>query len=172
VANLPYNIATPILSNLLADEPVPVTMTVTIQKELADRMMASPKTKDYSALSVWVQSLCSVELVRVLPPSVFWPRPKVHSAIIHLEYQPEWRAKFVDLPFFHSCTRALFFHRRKLLRHVVRSAFGERFSKPEVDDLLREAGFHATARAEELEVSEIQRLVEILRQKTDGQIPT
>ena len=85
VANLPYNIATPVVANLLASDLLPTSMTVTIQKELADRMTAQPGTKDYSALSIWIQSQCRIELVRVMPPSCFWPRPKVHSAIIHIE---------------------------------------------------------------------------------------
>ena len=91
VANLPYNVATPIISNLLAGDVVPTSMTVTIQKELGDRIMARPSTKDYSALSVWMQSQCRIELVRVMPPSVFWPRPKVNSAILHIEVDESLR---------------------------------------------------------------------------------
>ncbi|MEK6236587.1 MAG: methyltransferase domain-containing protein, partial [Planctomycetales bacterium] len=64
VANLPYSVATPIISNLLADTPVPSLMTVTIQKELADRITAKPRTKDYGALSIWMQSQCDAETVR------------------------------------------------------------------------------------------------------------
>ncbi|MCH7729755.1 MAG: ribosomal RNA small subunit methyltransferase A, partial [Planctomycetes bacterium] len=75
VANLPFNIATPIVSNLLLTDVVPTSMTITIQKELADRMTACPGTKDYNALSIWMQALCDTEIIRVLPPSVFWPRP-------------------------------------------------------------------------------------------------
>ncbi|MBS0211060.1 MAG: ribosomal RNA small subunit methyltransferase A [Planctomycetes bacterium] len=170
VANLPYSVATPIMSNLLSCDLVPATMTVTIQKELADRIMAEPCSKDYSALSVWIQALCTVELVRVLPPSVFWPRPKVHSAIIHLEHQPDWRAEIVDLDFFHDCARALFFHRRKLLRHVVHSAFSKQLTKAEVDELLAAQGFETTTRAEELDVPTLQALIETLRQRTGGEL--
>ena len=97
VANLPYNIATPIIGNLLHETPAPDAIVVTIQKELGDRIVAAPGNKDYGALSVWVQSLCKAQIVRVLPPSVFWPRPKVHSAIIRLDAVPEWRDQFVDL---------------------------------------------------------------------------
>ena len=79
VSNLPYNIATPVLSNLLGEEAPPHSMTATIQKELADRIVAQPRSKDYGALSVWMQSQCDVELVRILPPTAFWPRPKVQS---------------------------------------------------------------------------------------------
>src|SRR5687768_3876197 len=96
-ANLPYSIATPIVSNLLSTEMTPVSMTVTIQKELAERMTARPSTKDYSALSVWVQSLCDAEVIRVMPPSVFWPRPNVESAIVHIVPQDEKRRRIPDV---------------------------------------------------------------------------
>ena len=93
VANLPYSVATPVLSNLLSCEVLPVTMTATIQKELADRIVTRPKTKDYSSLSVWMQSQCQTEIARVLPPSVFWPRPKVTSAIVHITVDREPRPR-------------------------------------------------------------------------------
>lgn len=164
VANLPYNIATPVIGNLLHQSPPPAVMVATIQKELADRIVAAPGTKDYGALSVWVQSLCRCKIVRVLPPTVFWPRPKVHSAIIRLDLVPEWREKFADIDHFHRTVRALFFHRRKFLRSVVISAMKERLTKSEVDEVLQRLGYEATARAEQLSVEEIQRLAESLRQ--------
>ncbi len=71
VANLPFNIATPLLSNLLAHESPPRTMTATIQKEMAERLVARPGTKDYGALSIWIQSQCRVEILRTLPPEAF-----------------------------------------------------------------------------------------------------
>ncbi len=163
VANLPYNIATPIISNLLHESPPPDAMVVTIQKELADRMIAQPCSKDYSALSVWIQSLCRCEIVRILPPNVFWPRPKVQSAIIRLDTVPEWRDKFVDIDYFHKTVRSLFFHRRKFLRSVVISAMKGRLSKAEVDEVLSQHGYNETARAEELSVEKIQQLAESLR---------
>ena len=164
VANLPYNIATPIVSNVLGETPPPDAIVVTIQKELADRMVAQPRTKDYGALSVWVQSLCRAEIVRVMPPTVFWPRPKVDSAIIRLESVPEWRAALPDLDYFHRTVRALFFHRRKFLRGVVVSAMKGRLDKSQVDQVLAKLGHATGARAEELPVAEIRSLVEALRQ--------
>lgn len=163
VANLPYNIATPIISNLLHEDPAPDAMVVTIQKELADRLVARPGTKDYGALSVWVQSLCRAEIVRILPPSVFWPRPKVHSAVVRLDLVPEWRDSIDDLVSFHQMVRALFFHRRKLLRSVVVSAMKGRLDKAAVDRVLEQLGQDPTQRAEQLSVAEIQQLVEALR---------
>ncbi|MFM7117423.1 MAG: 16S rRNA (adenine(1518)-N(6)/adenine(1519)-N(6))-dimethyltransferase RsmA [Planctomycetota bacterium] len=163
-ANLPYNIATPIISNLLICElPPPISMTVTIQKELADRIMAAPNSKDYGALSVWIQSMCRVELVRILPPTVFWPRPKVHSAIIKIILEPERRAAIPDLEFFHQFARSIFFHRRKFLRSVAISAFKERLSKPEVDAVLQAQGLGPEARSEQLSVDQFLELSERFR---------
>jgi len=165
VSNLPYNIATPIITNLLATELPVASMTVTIQKELADRMMASPGTKDYGALSIWMQSQCEVELVRVMPPSVFWPRPKVDSAIIHIRVQPEWQARFPDRKFFHQFTRSLFFHRRKFLRSVVISAMKGKLDKAAVDELLVGMQLGADARAEQLDVATVMELSEAFRRR-------
>jgi len=163
VANLPYNIATPIVSNLLLGEPSPNVIVVTIQKELADRMIASPGTKDYGALTVWVQSLCKAQIVRELPPTVFWPRPKVTSAIIRLDAIPEKRASIPDLHFFHETCRALFFHRRKFLRSVIISAMKDRLEKADVDVLLAETGYRPDSRIEQLTVEQIGVLIEHLR---------
>jgi 16S rRNA (adenine1518-N6/adenine1519-N6)-dimethyltransferase len=163
VANLPYNIATPIISNLLHESPPPDAMVVTIQKELGDRIVAQPGSKDYGALSVWIQSVCKAEIVRILPPTVFWPRPKVHSAIIRLDTVPEWREKFVDIKHFHQTVRSLFFHRRKFLRSVVVSAMKGRLDKDGVDAVLGGLGHSETARAEQLSVTQIQELAEALR---------
>jgi 16S rRNA (adenine1518-N6/adenine1519-N6)-dimethyltransferase len=151
-ANLPYNIATPILSNLLTADPVPVSMTATIQKELADRITARPGTKDYSALSIWMQALCTMEVVREMPPQVFWPRPKVHSAIIHIIPNPQKRAAVGDLEFFHNFVRSLFFHRRKFLRGVLVNAYSDRLDKGAIDDLLAQFRFPTDTRAEQLDV--------------------
>jgi 16S rRNA (adenine1518-N6/adenine1519-N6)-dimethyltransferase len=163
VANLPYSIATPVISNLLAWPTPPASMTVTIQKELADRIAARPRTKDYSSLSIWVQSQCRVELVRILPPSVFWPRPKVHSAIIRLELDETRRAAIPDLAYFHDFVRSLFFHRRKFLRSVLLSTYKGRLDKPRVDEIRDAMQLGPTARAEELEIDTILQLCERCR---------
>lgn len=164
VANLPYNVATPILSNLLLCDPVPVRMVATIQKELADRIVAVPSTKDYSALSIWIQSVATVEILRVLPPSVFWPRPKVHSAILAIEPRQDLRARIVDLHFFHTTVRALYFHRRKFLRSVVLSALKDRIGKERIDEVLAAEGMTPSTRAEELSVEKTILLVNRLRE--------
>ena len=163
VANLPYNIATPVISNLLAGPLVPRTMTVTIQKELADRMMARPSTKDYGALSIWVQSQCRVERVREMPPTVFWPRPKVTSAIVHLEFDSAMRGRLADPDGFHDFVRSLFLHRRKLLRGVLAAALKTKIDKPGIDELMGRLKLDPQARAEELDVQRVIELYEAIR---------
>jgi 16S rRNA (adenine1518-N6/adenine1519-N6)-dimethyltransferase len=163
VANLPYNVATPVLTNLLAIDDPPRTMTATIQKELADRIVARPRTKDYGSLSIWVQSQCRAQIARVMPPSVFWPRPKVTSAILHVALDDARRARIPDRAFFHRFTRAMFFHRRKLLRSELQSAFKKRLTKPQVDRIMARLGLSPTARAEELDVDTMLALCEAVR---------
>ena len=164
VANLPYNIATPVLSNLLLWEHVPHSMICTIQKELADRMTAEPWSKDYSALSVWIQSQCDAEIIRVLPPSVFWPEPKVTSAIVRLVVVPARRAAIADLKYFHQFTKAIFLHRRKFLRANVLAAMKKHLSREQIDNLLKEMGFGEDTRTEQLPVDTLLAFTERVRQ--------
>ncbi len=168
VANLPYNIATPVLSNLLLAEHTPHMMVATIQKELADRIVAHPWSKDYSALSVWIQAQCKAEIVRVMPPSVFWPPPKVHSAIIRLVVEPERRAAIPDLGYFHQLTKAIFLHRRKFLRANITSAMKRHLTKEQVDEVMTDMNFGPDTRTEQLDVPTLLALTERLR----AQAPT
>ncbi|RMF42191.1 MAG: ribosomal RNA small subunit methyltransferase A [Planctomycetota bacterium] len=163
VANLPYNVATPILSNLLHVDPWPQRMVATIQRELAQRIAASPRSKDYSALSVWMQSQCRVEIVRTLPPSVFWPRPKVESAIIDIRPQRVFRQRIVDVGFFHDLVRKIFLHRRKFLRSALLSAVKGILDKAAVDQVLAEMGLTGQERAEELTPQQMIELVDCVR---------
>ncbi len=164
-ANLPYNVATPIIANLLRCEVVPASMTVTIQKELGDRIVAKPGSKDYGALSIWIQSLCDAEIVRIMSPKVFWPRPKVESAILHIEHRPDKRAQIPDVDFFYAFVRAMFFHRRKFMRSVAVSAFKNQLTKAQVDEVLEAMSLGADARTEQLSVVQLQELSERFRQQ-------
>jgi 16S rRNA (adenine1518-N6/adenine1519-N6)-dimethyltransferase len=152
VSNLPYNIATPILSNLLTEAAPPQTMTVTIQKELAERITARPGSKDYGALTIWIQSQCRPEILRVLPPAAFWPRPKVSSAFLQLTLDEALRQRIPDRAFFHDFVRAMFLHRRKFVRSELLSVVKGRLDKPQVDAILAQVDLAGTARAESLDV--------------------
>ncbi len=163
VANLPFNIATPIIGNLLHEDRPPELIAATIQKELADRLVAEPGTKDYGALSVWVQSQCRTEVLRVLPPSVFWPRPKVHSAFVRITPISERRREIPDRAFYHQFLRALFTHRRKFLRAQLSNAAAGKLDKAAVDEILAKLGISPTLRAEKLPPETMLALAETVR---------
>ena len=165
VANLPYNIATPLITNLLTlDDIVPTSMTVTIQKELAERIIARPGTKEFGALSLWIQAQCHPEIVRLMSPKVFWPRPKVDSAIIHIETDFDKRSRIPDLTYYHRFVRKLFIHRRKLLRGVLVSVFKNELTKQQVDNILEGINLTGKVRAEQLAAPVIFELCERFRQ--------
>lgn len=149
VANLPYNIGTAIISNLIATELPWTRIVATIQYELALRMQAAPSTNDFGALSVWLQAQADVELVRKVGPDVFWPRPNVDSAVVSIRRNDALRAKIDDRTFFHEFLRHLFNHRRKAIRGVL-AVLDDALPKPEVDRLLAELGIVGTTRAEQL----------------------
>jgi len=105
------------------------------------------------------------ELIRIMPPHVFWPRPKVDSAILKITYRPEKANSIPDIDFFYAFVRAMFFHRRKFLRSVAVAAFKGQLSKPQVDEVLTEAALKSDSRTEQLGVAELQSLSELFRQK-------
>lgn len=155
VANLPYNIATPLISNLVATELPWERIVATIQLELAERMIATPGRGKYSALSVWLQAQAKVKLIKRMSPKVFWPRPAVDSAVVKITPQPEKRDRISDRDFFHDFVRRVFHQRRKLLRGVVCGMYRKQLSKSAVDALLAEEGLTTESRAEEMEVDQL-----------------
>ena len=167
-ANLPYSVATPIISNLLRPNALaggpPFSMTVTIQKEMGDRITAAPGGKDFCALSIWIQAQCDVEVVRILPPTVFWPKPKVYSAIVHIQINPEKRNAIPDLAFFHDYTRLMFLHRRKFLRSELITAFKDYADKSQIDAVMADLNLDGKARSETLPVETHLLLCEKMRQ--------
>ncbi|AWM39451.1 Ribosomal RNA adenine dimethylase [Gemmata obscuriglobus] len=161
VANLPYVIATPLISNLLIGHPEIERMVVMVQWEIAERMKAVPNTKDYNALSVLVQSVADVETVRKVAPTNFHPRPKVDSAIVLIKPNAEKRAKVGDVMKFRIFLRDLYVHRRKNLRQaLVGWPTGPR-EKKDVDAKLAELGIDGTLRSEALDIEQHLRLAAV-----------
>jgi len=153
VANLPYDVATPVISNLVASELPWVAMVVTIQLELAQRMAAQPKAgSNFGALSIWLQSQCQIKLLKKLGPQVFWPRPDVDSAILSIRPDRDRRALITDRAFFHDLVRGIFTQRRKHLRVVLTSFLKGRLDRETIDGVLLELGLKPDVRAESLEV--------------------
>ena len=166
VANLPYNVATPIISNLVASDLPWNRMVVTIQYELGLKMSCKPATSNYGALSVWLQSQCFVKLLKKVGPTVFWPRPKVDSAIVQLTPNPPLKQKIEDRVFFQDFLRRVFQHRRKLMRSTLVGMYSKQLSKTEVDALLEAQGYEREkTRAEELTVPEMIELANAFQEQ-------
>ena len=150
VANLPYNISTPFLSNVLLRFGAPRRMVLTVQKELAENLTADIGTKNYSPLTVLLRHLCDISVDRILPGTVFWPRPEVESAIVVLEAKGEAADPALRA---HALTQYLFSARRKAIRGLIRKlppAMGGPLSVESVDQILEEAGVTGEERAEAL----------------------
>ncbi|MCF7975709.1 MAG: 16S rRNA (adenine(1518)-N(6)/adenine(1519)-N(6))-dimethyltransferase RsmA [Phycisphaerae bacterium] len=122
VANLPYNVASPVMINLVTG-PIPIDrMVVTIQKEVGDRMIASTGDPHYGSLSILLQATGRIELVRILKPSVFWPQPKVDSAIVKYTRDQEKTDRIGSLPLL-AATLSLFLgQRRKMIKAAAKNA--------------------------------------------------
>ena len=158
VANLPYVIATPLITNLLI-AGIPIErMVVMVQWEIAERMRATVGTKDYNSLSVLVQGVADVEVVRKVLPGNFYPRPKVDSAIVKITPNAEKRAKVGDVAKFRVFLRDLYVHRRKHLRQALSGWPSGRKDKAEVDAKLAALGIDGTLRSEALDVEQHLRL--------------
>jgi 16S rRNA (adenine1518-N6/adenine1519-N6)-dimethyltransferase len=158
VANLPYCIATPVISNLVASDLPWQAMVVTIQWELAERIRAKPGSEHYGALAVWLQSQCHVQVLKKVGATVFWPRPGVESAIVQLSPVLERRDQIGDRDFFHGFVRRVFQQRRKFMRSVLTGMYRQELGKHEVDEQLKRFGFREGARADELDVDTLVKL--------------
>jgi 16S rRNA (adenine1518-N6/adenine1519-N6)-dimethyltransferase len=156
VANLPYNIATPLIIKWLQAGPAFKSITVMVQREVADRLAAKPRTKDYGRLSVLAQFLSRPKRLFDVPPRAFIPPPKVTSSVIELIPLPEpaAAARIEDLE---RVTQAAFGQRRKMLRQSLRSL------GLEVEPVLQAAEIEPTARAEELSVAQFAALARAFR---------
>jgi 16S rRNA (adenine1518-N6/adenine1519-N6)-dimethyltransferase len=143
VSNLPYSIATPLLLRTIAQLSSLNRWTVMVQREIADRLAARPRTKAYGSPSVLVQLACRVEMLRAVDPAVFRPRPRVESALVRLERTGPWPGEAVA-----RLVRGAFAHRRKALARSV--GISGVASRERTLEALRAAGVPAAARAEEL----------------------
>lgn len=151
VANLPYCVATPVITNLVASDLPWVSMIVTIQWELGDKMRALPGEEGYGALSVYLQSQARVRLLKKFGPGVFWPRPTIDSAVVGIHRDLKRQEQIEDRDFFHDFIRRIFTQRRKHLRSTLIGMYSKDMTKAEVDEVLGPLGFPDAVRAETLE---------------------
>jgi 16S rRNA (adenine1518-N6/adenine1519-N6)-dimethyltransferase len=115
VANLPYNIACPLMINLVTGPMIADAMFVTVQKEVADRMTAETGSENYGILSILLRATGDVEMIKILKPSVFWPRPQVDSAMVRFVRNREKSGRVVNMDLFTEIVHHFFAHRRKTL---------------------------------------------------------
>lgn len=164
VANLPYYITTPIIMGLL-EKHVPVeSITVMVQKEVADRMQAGPGTKDYGALSLAVQYYCEPYIVANVPPNCFMPRPKVGSAVIRLRTHANPPVTTVNEDLMFRIIRASFNQRRKTLANGLNNSPELSFTKEQIAAAIEQLGVSASIRGEALTLEQFAKLADILAQ--------
>lgn len=158
VANLPYYITTPIIMGLFENH-VPIrSITVMVQKEVADRMQVGPGTKDYGALSLAVQYYAKPYIVANVPPNCFMPRPKVGSAVIRLERYGEPPVQVEDEKLMFQIIRASFNQRRKTLANGLKNSQELDFTKEEIESAIEKLGKGAGVRGETLKLEEFAEL--------------
>lgn len=162
VANLPYYITTPIIMGLFESEVPLDSITVMVQKEVADRMQVGPGTKDYGALSLAVQYYAEPYIVANVPPNCFIPRPTVGSAVIRLTRYQEKPVKVNDASFMFKIIRASFNQRRKTLQNGLYNSSELRIPKEKTVAALEEMGLTPTIRGEKLSLEEFALLSDIL----------
>ena len=161
VANLPYYITTPILMELLEKHVPFESITVMLQKEVADRMQAGPGSKDYGALSLAVQYYTVPEIMANVPPNCFIPRPNVGSAVIRLKGRTEEnRVQVQDEHLMFRLIRASFAQRRKTLMNGLRNSQELDYSKEEIEKVIRDCGLPAAVRGEALTLEQFAQLAD------------
>lgn len=158
VANLPYYVTTPIITKLLMARLPLDSITVMIQKEVADRMAAQPNSKSYGSLSIAIQYYATAQVVLNVPKTVFMPQPNVDSSVLHLTYREEPAVYVEDESFFFALVQASFGQRRKTLRNNLARHFKGCYDKATVEAKLRSAGIDGTRRAESLSITEFAHL--------------
>lgn len=163
VANLPYYITTPIIMGLLEGDAPIYSITVMVQKEVADRMQVGPGTKDYGALSLAVQYYSKPKIMVNVPPECFMPRPKVGSAVIRLDLYDTPPIKTRDKDLMFKIIRAAFNQRRKTLTNALSNSQNLNLTKEEALEAVSRAGLAPNIRGEALRLEEFALLTDCIR---------
>lgn len=164
VANLPYYITTPIIMGLFEKKVNVDSITVMVQKEVADRMKSGPGSKDYGALSLAVQYYSKPEIVANVPPNCFMPRPNVSSAVIRLKLYDEMAVKVENENLLFRLIRASFNQRRKTLVNGIKNSGELNYTKEQVVEALAKMGLNENIRGEALTLEQFGELSDILNE--------
>ena len=163
VANLPYYITTPIIMGLFEKEVPVESITVMVQKEVADRMQVGPGTKDYGALSLAVQYYAQPYIVANVPPNCFMPRPKVGSAVIRLTRHTQPPVVVQDAKLMFALIRASFNQRRKTLVNGLNNDSSLEFTKEQIQEAIARCELPLAIRGEALTLEQFARLSDVLQ---------
>jgi 16S rRNA (adenine1518-N6/adenine1519-N6)-dimethyltransferase len=156
VANLPYHITTPILTQILPCTPAIESVTIMVQKEVGKRMVSSPGSSDYGSFSVFVSFYSKATYCFTVEPTCFYPKPTVQSAVVHCQLHPAPQVSSVDA--FFILTRTAFQQRRKMLR----SSLKELYLQEKIVSSLLQLGLKETVRPEELSLNQFLQLFSLL----------
>ena len=162
VGNLPYNISVPVIFRLLETPGPADELLLMVQKEVADRITASPGGKHYGILSVLCQMLADAKVVLRVPPSAFSPRPKVESAVVRFRLLEEPRYPVADWEFFKRVVKAAFGQRRKIIANALRGSEDLALPAAAVAQALRQAGIAPGRRAQTLTLAEFAELARVM----------
>jgi 16S rRNA (adenine1518-N6/adenine1519-N6)-dimethyltransferase len=161
VANLPYQISTPLLFRFIEAKEVFSTFTLMLQREVAERMVASPGGKEYGRLSVLLQMFLDLSIRFFIPPSAFFPSPKVESAVVHMVWKEKPMVDKRDEEWFIKVVKASFGHRRKTLANALKHS---ELSLPDsIESRMGKVGIDPRRRPETLTIEEFARLAEALK---------
>jgi len=163
VANIPYYITIPIIFRLMETGGNLRTMTLTVQKEVAERIVAVPGNKDYGVLSLSVQYRAEAELKFIIPKTAFKPVPKVDSAVIHMRMLERPRVEVPDEKLFFRIVKTAFAQRRKTLANSLKSV------SDDIKQILTSAGIEPKRRAETLSIEEFARLCDTVKEREENE---
>ena len=170
VANLPYYITTPIIMGLFESHVPLESITVMVQKEVADRMQVGPGTKDYGALSLAVQYYAEPYIVANVPPNCFMPRPAVGSAVIRLTRHQKPPVEVMDEKLMFRLIRASFNQRRKTLANGLKNSGELNLSKEVITAAIEKLGKGSSVRGEALDLEEFARLTNIIKEEKEHEV--
>ncbi|WP_270613422.1 16S rRNA (adenine(1518)-N(6)/adenine(1519)-N(6))-dimethyltransferase RsmA [Coprococcus sp. AM97-35] len=170
VANLPYYITTPIIMGLFESHVPLESITVMVQKEVADRMQVGPGTKDYGALSLAVQYYAEPYIVANVPPNCFMPRPAVGSAVIRLTRHQKPPVEVMDEKLMFRLIRASFNQRRKTLANGLKNSGELNLSKEVITAAIEKLGKGSSVRGEALDLEEFARLTNIIKEEMKHEV--
>lgn len=170
VANLPYYITTPIIMGLFESNVPLESITVMVQKEVADRMQVGPGTKDYGALSLAVQYYAEPYIVANVPPNCFMPRPAVGSAVIRLTRHQKPPVEVMDEKLMFRLIRASFNQRRKTLANGLKNSGELNLSKEVITAAIEKLGKGSSVRGEALDLEEFARLTNIIKEEMEHEV--